>query len=88
MTLLAFLNRSEFFDHLHLLYEHGNTNLNLSMALTLARIQQDVLEFAEFYVSKVSWRPLVHVTSRWQTHCLLKKCLAHMCELVHVLLLG
>ena len=51
---ISLLKRSEFFDHLHLLYEHGNTNLNLNMALTLARIQQDVLEFAEFYVSKVS----------------------------------
>ena len=50
---ISLLNLSEF-DHLHLLYEHGNTNLNLNMALTLARIQQDVLEFAEFYVSKVS----------------------------------
>ena len=50
----SLLKRSEFFEYLRLLYEHGNTNLNVNMALTLARIQQDVLEFAEFYVSKVS----------------------------------
>ena len=54
MTYISLLKRSECFEHLHLLYKHGNTNINVNMALMLARIQQDVLEFAEFYVSKVS----------------------------------